>query len=577
LGTALRDFPRRRDNRLEGRFPSIRGWDRILVGLGVALAALAGSFALWDPLEVDERAHVRRITQHAAEGVRADLEAEMGSLVYGQRLMARLWGRRQGLGRSEWEREAELFLDYNPSFMLIEWHDPDRGVRWSRARRGADPAAVLPVGRAGSGWTRAPPAGAAGAAFSPFFLLTDGSPGSRVVVPVAASSQGGSGRCLVVVVDLQTALAAMLSDHRELGYSMSVREGDTVFYRTPGTRAEDESEWGQEATPRLAGVSWRLRVWPAPELLEQMRSSLPELAVALGGLLGWSVVLAIRFARAARERSRWLGRARDEVERRVKERTAELRRANESLRREVAERARAERELGDLSGRLLRLQDEERRRLARELHDSTAQLLGAAAIGLDRAKGCIGQGRGADAGPMLEDSARHVEHATREIRTLSFLLHPPMLDDLGLEAALRWYTSGFSRRSGIAISLDVPPDLGRMPETVELTVYRIVQEALANVRRHSGSASASITLFRDLASLTLEIADRGSGFRLAVEGLEGPELGVGITGMRERVRQLGGQIAIRGDDGGTVVRVELPLAATSLPADPSRNVLADAS
>jgi signal transduction histidine kinase len=548
------------------------------VGLGVALAALAGSFALWDPLEVDERAHVRRITQHAAEGVRADLEAEMGSLIYGQRLMARLWGSRQGLGRSEWEREAELFLDYNPSFMLIEWHDPVRGVRWSRARRGADPAAVLSNGEAGRAWTRGPPPGAAGAAFSSFFLLPDGSPGSRVVVPVAGTAgHRESGRTLVGVVDLQTALAVMLSDHRELGYSMSVREGDTVFYRTPGTRAEDENDWGQEATPRLAGVSWRLRVWPTPELLAEMRSALPELAVVLGGLLGWSVVLAVRFALAARERSRWLTRARDDVERRVRERTAELRCANDSLRREVEERARAERELGDLSGRLLRLQDEERRRLARELHDSTAQLLGAAAIGLDRARGYIGQGRGADAGPMLEDSVKHVEHATREIRTLSFLLHPPMLDDLGLEAALRWYTSGFSRRSGIAISLDVPPDLGRMPETVELTVYRIVQEALANVRRHSGSASASITLFRDPASLTLEIADRGSGFRLALEEPEVPELGVGIAGMRERVRQLGGQIAIRSDDGGTLVRVELPLAATSLPTGRSRNVLADAS
>ena len=214
------------------------------------------------------------------------------------------------------------------------------------------------------------------------------------------------------------------------------------------------------------------------------------------------------------------------MERRVTERTAELRRANEKLRKEVVERAHAEQELGELSGRLLRLQDEERRRLARELHDSTAQVLGAAAIGLDRARSCLGGGR-VELGSLLEDSATHLEHATQEIRTLSFLLHPPMLDDLGLEYALPWYVEGFCRRSGIEVSLDVPADLGRMPEAVELTLYRIVQEALANVRHHSGSRTASITLFRDPGSVTLEIMDQGCGIRVSLETGSVVELGVG--------------------------------------------------
>jgi len=357
---------------------------------------------------------------------------------------------------------------------------------------------------------------------------------------------------------------------------MSVREDDTVIYRTPGARLEDEDPWGQEAQPRLAGVSWRLRVWPDPELLQEMRSPLPELAVVLGGLLALLLGIALRFARAARLRSRELGRARDEVEQRVTERTAELRRANEKLRKEVVERAHAEQELGDLSGRLLRLQDEERRRLARELHDSTAQVLGAAAIALDRARSCLGGGR-VMLGSLLEDSATHLEHATQEIRTLSFLLHPPMLDDLGLEYALPWYVEGFSRRSGIEVRLDVPADLGRMPEEVELTLYRIVQEALANVRHHSGSRAASLTLFRDPGSVTLEIVDQGCGIRVSLETGSVVELGVGIAGMRERVRQLGGRIAIQGDEGGTVVRVDLPLPATTASAaGRARDVLADA-
>jgi signal transduction histidine kinase len=546
--------------------------------LGIALAALAGSFALWDPLDIDERAHIRRITKHSAEGVRADLEAEMGSLLLAHRLVARVWGGRAALTRADWEREAGLFLDHNPSFVLVEWNDPGRGVRWSRARRGGDPGPVLASAASRNTRMRGPPSRVDAAAFSPYFLLPDGSPGSRVVVPVAAEAgDGGGDRVLASIVDLQTAFAEMLSDHRELGYSMSVREDDTVFYRTPGARPEDEEQWGQDASPRLTGVSWRLRVWPNPDLLRQMRSALPELAVVLGGLLGLLLVIALRFARAARLRSRALGRARDVVERRVMERTAELRRANEKLRKEVVERARAEQELGDLSGRLLRLQDEERRRLARELHDSTAQVLGAAAIGLDLARSSLAQGKRGELGTLLEDSAKHVEHATQEIRTLSFLLHPPMLDDLGLEYALLWYTEGFSRRSGIAVRLDVPAELGRMPEAVELTLYRIVQEALANVLHHSGSRTASITLFPDPGSVTLEIMDQGCGIRVNLEAGRVVELGVGIAGMRERVRQLGGEITIQGDEGGTAVRVVLPLPATPAPsAGRARDVLADA-
>ena len=229
------------------RLSPIRRWERVLVVLGIALAALAGSFALWDPLDIDERAHVRRITKHSAEGVRADLEAEMGSLLLAQRLVARVWGGRAALTRADWEREAGLFLDHNPSFVLVEWNDPGRGVRWSRARRGGSPAPVLAAVASHNARMRGPPSKVVDAAFSPFFLLPDGSPGSRVVVPVAANEagDGGGDRVLASIVDLQAAFDEMLSDHRELGYSMSVREDDTVFYRTPGARIEDEDRGGR--------------------------------------------------------------------------------------------------------------------------------------------------------------------------------------------------------------------------------------------------------------------------------------------------------------------------------------------
>jgi len=146
---------------------------------------------------------------------------------------------------------------------------------------------------------------------------------------------------------------------------------------------------------------------------------------------------------------------------------------------------------------------------------------------------------------------------TQEIRTLSFLLHPPVLDDLGLEYALPWYVKGFSRRSGIAVSVDVPREMGRLPAEVELTLYRTIQEALANVRHHSGSRNASVALKRERDTIRLEIADSGRGFDAAVGGAGA--LGVGIAGMRERARQLGGAMEIESGAGGTTIRVALPL------------------
>ena len=213
---------------------------------------------------------------------------------------------------------------------------------------------------------------------------------------------------------------------------------------------------GGEARPRLPGVSWQLRVWPDSRPAGRDALPLPELALVLGGLLG--LLLEARACasperpccgRGARPGAGRGGAAGHGADGRAAPRQ------REAAERRSSERARAEQALGDLSGRLLRLQDEERRRLARELHDSTAQVLGAAAIGLDRARRCLGGGQ-AELGSLLEDTATHLEQVTQEIRTLSFLLHPPMLDDLGLEYALPWYVEGFGRRSGIAVRLDVP-------------------------------------------------------------------------------------------------------------------------
>jgi PAS domain S-box-containing protein len=221
--------------------------------------------------------------------------------------------------------------------------------------------------------------------------------------------------------------------------------------------------------------------------------------------------------------------------------------------RDNTARRRAEEALHQLSGRLLRLQDEERRRLARELHDSAAQLL----VGIGISLSVVNESAGAlepRARRALAESRTLTDQCMREIRTVSYLLHPPELDELGLESALATYADGFAQRSGIQVDLDVPPDLGRLPQEAETALFRIVQEALSNIHRHSGSSTASIRLVRGPSDVTLEVSDRGRGMRSDITP------GVGIASMRERTQQLGGRLDIVSPNGGATVRAVIPLS-----------------
>jgi PAS domain S-box-containing protein len=233
---------------------------------------------------------------------------------------------------------------------------------------------------------------------------------------------------------------------------------------------------------------------------------------------------------------------------------------------DITERKRAEDALRRLSRRLLRLQDEERRRIARELHDTIAQQLAAVAMYLSvirrSAAALDAQGRQA-----LEESLALVEECSRETRTFSYLLHPPLLDEAGLLSALRWYADGFGRRSGIQVNLEVPTPPGRLPREVETTLFRIVQESLTNVHRHSASARATILVARVDGEIRLEIRDEGHGIRPGAleRGESGvASLGVGIAGMRERVKQLGGRLEIESSWQGTTVRAVLRLQGSEV-------------
>jgi len=236
--------------------------------------------------------------------------------------------------------------------------------------------------------------------------------------------------------------------------------------------------------------------------------------------------------------------ARTTLEARVKERTAELSRAEERLR--------------ILSGRLLQAQDDERRRLARELHDSAGQMLAALKMNLVPLGEEVSK-QSPRLGQLATNGIELVDELSKELRTMSYLLHPPLLDEAGLPSALRWYVEGFSARSGIQVTLAVAPDLPRLSREAETTIFRIVQESLTNIHRHSGSKEAALRIVHDANHTCVEIEDHGRGMTPNGSDQEQPvRVGVGIQGMHERVRQLGGEFEIQSGAGGTTVAVTLP-------------------
>jgi len=225
-----------------------------------------------------------------------------------------------------------------------------------------------------------------------------------------------------------------------------------------------------------------------------------------------------------------------------------------------------ERSLDDLralTGKLLRAQDDERRRIAKMLHETTAQDLAAMKMLLGRLRRTCLNISDADRA-VLAESIDLAEQSMAGIRTLSYLLHPPFLDENGLLSAVRWYAKGFADRSGITVDLDLPDTLERLPRQVETALFRVVQEALINVHRHADSSTARIRLRSVGGSLTLEIEDRGRGMPeelLARVPAGGGAAGVGIAGMRERLEELGGTIEIDSGERGTTVRAVVPLPA----------------
>jgi signal transduction histidine kinase len=271
-----------------------------------------------------------------------------------------------------------------------------------------------------------------------------------------------------------------------------------------------------------------------------------EHAFGLAGFFLFAGII-ITIGEHARRTQQRLNAAHGEMEDAVKRRTAELAEANEKLRQ--------------LTTNLLQLQDVERRRFARDLHDSVGQML--VVLGINVAVLEEREKLTTDGMRLVTDSKHLIEQLSVEVRTISHLLHPPLLDEAGLEAALRMYVEGFSQRSGIAADVLVPQNLPRLSQELEISVFRIVQESLTNVHKHANAKRVKIHVEHSLAGLTVSVADDGKGL------LRGHAVGVGFAGMQERVRQLQGTFQVSSDTTGTSVIATFPTSKLARSASAS--------
>jgi signal transduction histidine kinase len=247
-------------------------------------------------------------------------------------------------------------------------------------------------------------------------------------------------------------------------------------------------------------------------------------------------------------------RLRQELELHVQARTAELQTKNAQLLDEVKRREDAETSLRTLTSQLMLIRDEERRRVAHELHESTAQLLATLAINLSV---LAEPNASVDARQswLIKESASLVDNLLSEVRQLSHLLHPPTLDEMGLPSAIQWYAERFAKRANINVALEIPDNFGRLSREKEIAIFRVVQESLANVQEHSNSATATVRITESSGHVCVQVSDLGKGMA-GVAPLS--TTAIGINGMRERLRQLGGTLSVHSNSGGTLVTADLP-------------------
>ncbi len=574
----------------------------------------AVSVAFWLSLNREEHSHVRRISEVLTRSVEADISTKLGYRIQAQVRLAKLLSVNGRLSHRHWESQAKLFLMDHPGYLAAHWVDATYHVRQVvTAAEGEAYQSVLlatdaPLRRVLESLVNR---GEKDATFTLAFRLSNGRSVRRIVVPIF-SSETFLG-FVIAVVDEEKAFEDILADHAGLGYAVLVFEDNgEEIYRLPGSSPENEKEWGQDVEFRLAGAAWRVRVWPNPRLLDEMESGLPRLELIAGLLIGLLLFATFDYARTAYRTTRAVHDSHGRLLEIISSAMDAIISVDESQRivvfNQAAEgifRCPSSEAIGQPLSKFIperfreahgqHIQNFGRTGISKRSMSSPGALWGVRADGEEfPLEASISQTKSASeklytvivrdvsVRKRAEEELRRardelelVEGATAEIRTISYLLHPPMLDDLGLEGALRWYAAGFSNRSGIQVNVDVQKDLGRFPQELELTLFRLVQEALTNIHRHSGSPTADISVFRDAHQVKLQITDHGHGIRPGIlEPVRDARafVGVGIAGMRERVRQLGGRLEIESGNDGTSIKAMLPIGDDRLRSEHDNNL-----
>jgi PAS domain S-box-containing protein len=338
-------------------------------------------------------------------------------------------------------------------------------------------------------------------------------------------------------LSLKVALATLIHPDDRQHYAESVARA--IDPSGDGVLNEEIRVVLQDGSQRWLAVAAKVQFAGDPPRAEQMSGMISDITARK------SAEIALR---KSEERYRDLAASREAE---VLARTAELRQRNEEL-------IRQSRILEEVWGRMTRTQDEERRHIARELHDSAGQILAAISMNLSNVRRLAE--KYTELTGALAETDTFVRELTKELRTTSYLLHPPLLDEIGIVAALRVYVDGLSQRGDLTVTLNAPDEMERLPAHIELTAFRIVQECLTNIHRHSGSKTADICITRDNGTLTVQVRDSGRGIpaeKLAEINAGGTS--VGVVGMRERVKQLKGEMKIDSDSNGTTVFVRLPV------------------
>jgi signal transduction histidine kinase len=492
------------------------------------VVVLVMTFALTQFLEEREHILIRHLTASVASAVQADLEGDLEVRVLAPLRHAELWDLPASTPARTWRERAGAFLKAHPIFRAVGWAAPGGARRTLPADATLLADVPLDLGRQPAVPSSRELHGVREPVLLPAWQRPDGARLRPVVVPVF---RGGEllGVGLAQFAESE-GLDGLLQDVRGRGYAVAIEEEGGLAHGEPWTGQLGPAAWAQEVRLRVAGLAWRVRVWPTVAVLEELQSRLPEIVLVLGLALALFVGLTLHF------------------QVRLHQQAVQLAAANDRL--------------SDLSGRLVRLQDDERRHVARELHEGTAQML--VALGMN-----LGLARRAAASPgqrkvrgVIEDGLELVRQGTTEVQALAYRLHPILLDDLGLAVALPAYAEEFGRQSGLQIAVRVPAALDRLDRELELAIFRIAQEALLNVLRHSGSKTAEVALEQGGSSVTLQVLDAGRGIPSDVlrRMTSGPSVpGMGIAGMQERVRQLGGSLEIESLGQGTRLVARLPV------------------